>query len=126
MIEEATESLETTRARLELDRQEFEQARFNYEQERLEGQMMRGGGGEADQLREMLRDVRQQLRDTEEVASAKSRLLEKRGVELNSLREQVELMQQENSQLEGDVRQITRQAAKKTEQGETAFSEGAY
>lgn len=126
MIEEATASLETTRARLELDRQEFEQARFNYEQERLEGQMMRGGGGEADQLREMLRDVRQQLRDTEEVASAKSRLLEKRGVELNSLREQVELMQQENSQLEGDVRQITRQAAKKTEQGETAFSEDAY
>jgi hypothetical protein len=107
-----------TRARLEIDRQEFEDVRFSHEQEVIESRMMQGGN-EVDQLRQMLRDVKAKLRDSEEGANAKTRMLEKRGVELNSLREQLGLSQEENAQLEGDVRQVTRQAAKKTEQGQS-------
>jgi len=70
----------------------------------------------------MLREVRGQLRDTEEIANAKARLLDKRGVELASVREQLQILQQENASLEGDVRQITRQAAKKTDQAKEMLS----
>jgi chromosome segregation ATPase len=117
LLRSATASIEDTRARLEEDRQQFERMRHTHEQEAVESRMMAGAGSETENLRAILREVRGQLRDAEELAAAKTRLLEKRGVELSSLREQLELLQRENDTLEAEVRHVTRQAGKKAEQG---------
>lgn len=112
--------LRAMRAELDAEREDLDRLRRAHEQEMLESQLVSGGGNEADQLRAILRSVREQLREAEAAAAAKSRLLEKKGAELGAIREQLAAQQDDSAKLEGEVVRVTKQAARKAEQGEFA------
>lgn len=108
VLKAANEALEDTRAKLDSDQAAFERLRRDHEQEVLENKLLSNADNESGQLRSILRDVRAQLRDAQESAAARNRLLEKRGVQLGDLRMQMEQMQGDNERLQDELRKASR------------------
>lgn len=66
--------------------------------------------------REILRDVRGQLRDAQESAASRNRLVEKRGIQLGGTRIELEQLQKENEKLRDELRNASRTQKRSLEQ----------
>eukprot|EP00041_Stephanoeca_diplocostata_P023109 m.561995 g.561995 ORF g.561995 m.561995 type:complete len:489 (-) comp22219_c0_seq1:409-1875(-) len=116
VLESANEVLENSRSKLQEDLEAFERLRRDHEQETLELKLSTDPDSEAEQLRDILRDVRAQLRDAQDAAASRDRLMDKRGIQLADARIELEQLQAENAKLQDELRNSNRKQKRAVEQ----------